>query len=299
MLNVDNVEDAAYYNNAFIERLSEEGPEKAAAAITDYIRMKIREESFARPILGSQPITPLELDVTENTRTPVKYVDLEPDSQGYAVTFRGKGKEQWFKGVRVPAHFAHFTSEEFRCTLGELATYRAPIKQIVHDNHLLDVAAKEDDVFIKAVDTVITASGLTYNATGGFIPAELTKACKQLTDNKLKVGNILINESSFQDMLSWASTQVGDAVASEVHVNGWTYSKLMGYNFVRTTKTDLVQDGNIYIFAAPQYLGRHYVLYDVQTYFEQKGPEIMFYVWEDVGMTIGNTKACAKLTWTP
>lgn len=295
----DTIEDAGYYNNAFIERLKEDGQEKAAAALTDYIRMKIREESFCRPILNSQPITPLELDVTEKTRTPVKYVDLEPDSTGYAVTFRGKAQEKWFKGVRYRVDFANYQSEEFKCTLGELATYRAPIKQIIHDNHLLDVAAQEDAIFISAVDDIVGVTGKSYDATNGFIATELTKACKQITNDKLKVGTILINESSFQDILSWPATQVGDAQASEVHINGFTYSKILGYNFVRTTKTDLVPDGNIYIFAPSQYLGRHYVLHDVQTFLEQKGPNLSFYVWEDVGMGIGNTKACAKMTWTP
>ena len=53
------VEDARAYNQAFIERLKQEGTEKVAAQLTDYTRQKIREEAFCRPILGSQPISPL------------------------------------------------------------------------------------------------------------------------------------------------------------------------------------------------------------------------------------------------
>ena len=295
----DTVEDASYYNNAFVERIKEEGPEKAAAAMTDYVRMKIREVAFCRPILGSQPITPLELDKSEKSDTPVKWIDVEPDSEGYAVTFKGKAPEKWFKQNAAMVAFANYQSEEFKCTLAQLATYRMPVKQIVHDNHLLDVAKKEDDIFIKSVDTILGVTGKVYNASGGFIATELTKACKQITKDELKVGTILINESSFQDILSWPATQVGDVQASEVHINGFTYSKLLGHNFVRTTKVGLVPDGNIYIFAGPQYLGRHYVLHDVQTFLEQKGPNISFYCWEDVGMAIANTKAVAKMTWTP
>ena len=68
---------------------------------------------------------------------------------------------------------------------------------------------------------------------------------------------------------------------------------------MRTVKTDIVPDGELYIFTSPEFLGRHYVLNDVQVFFKQEGDEITFWCWEDIGMGIGNANAVSKMTWTP
>lgn len=293
----DLVEDARAYNQAFIERLRDDGVEKAASQLTDYTRQKLREESFCRPILGSQPITPLELDVTESIKTPVKFVDKEPDSKAYAVTFRGQGETRWFEGERYRVDFVHIESERFKCNLSELATYRAPIRKILHDNYLLDVREKEDKLFYDAVNVAVASSGNTY-AASGFDIVNIAKTAKLIAGKRLVPLTVLISSSTFEMLKTFPATQVGDAVASECHVNGWKYDKIGGYNYVKTIKSDIVPDGELYIFTAPEFLGKHYTLYDVQVYFEQKGSEISFFVWEDIGMGIGNTNAIAKMTWS-
>lgn len=293
------VEDARAYNQAFIERLKQEGTEKCASQLTDYTRQKIREESFCRPILGSQPISPLELDVSEKTKTPVKFVDKEPDSKAYSVTFRGKGETRWFEGERYRVDFASIKSEVFKCTLAELATYRSPIRQILHDNYLLDVREQEDKFFYDAINTVVNSTGNIHASTNGFIITELIKATKKISNNRLVPVTILLSSSAFEDLKGWPATQIGDQKASEVSEKGWTYDRIANYNYVRTVKTDIVPDGELYIFASPEYLGKHYVLNDVQVFFKQEGDEITFWCWEDIGMGIGNSNAIAKMTWTP
>ena len=293
----DFAEDARAYNQAFVEKIRDEGSEKAAAQLTDYTRQKIREEAFCRPILASQPITPLELDVTDQIKTPVKFVDKEPDSKAYAVTFRGKGDDRWFDGDRYRVDFVHIESERFKCTLGELATYRAPIRKILHDNYLLDVREKEDKLFYDAVNTVVAESGNTHVASTGFNMIELSNTAKMVANKRLEPITILMSSSTFRDLSTWPATLVGSPLASEINVNGWKYDKIGGYNYVKTVKTDILPDGELYIFTGPEFLGKHYTLYDVQVYFEQKGSEISFFVWEDIGMGIGNTNAVAKMTW--
>lgn len=293
------VEDARAYNQAFIERLKQEGTEKCAAQLTDYTRQKIREESFCRPILGSQPISPLELDVAEKTRTPVKWVDKEPDSRAYAGTFRGQGETEWFEGERYRVDFASIKSKVFKCTLAELATYRSPIRQILHDNYLLDVREQEDKLFYDAVNTVVNATGNIHASTEGFVVNSLVKASKKIANNRLIPVTVLLSSSAFESLKTWPATQIGSVAASEVIVNGWKYNKIADFNYIRTVKTDIVPDGELYIFTSPEYLGKHYVLNDVQVFFKQEGDEITFWCWEDIGMGIGNSNAIAKLTWTP
>jgi len=293
------VEDARSYNQAFIERLKQEGVEKTAAQLTDHTRQKIREESFCRPILNSQPISPLELDVSEKTRTPVKFVDKEPDSKAYAVTFRGKGESRWFEGERYRVDFTSIKSEVFKCTLAELATYRSPIRQILHDNYLLDVREQEDKLFYDAANAVVNATGNIHASSNGFVIGDLVKAAKKITNNRLIPMTILLSSSAFESLKTWPATQVGDQVASETIVNGWKYEKIGGYNYVRTVKTDIIPDGELYIFTAPEFLGKHYVLNDVQVFFKQEGDEITFWCWEDIGMGFGNSNAISKMTWAP
>lgn len=296
---MDIMDDSRAYNQAFIEILKQDGPVKAAAALTEYVRMEIREESFARRILGSQPITPLELDKQEKGDTPIKIVELEPDSQAYALTFDGKPPERWFKGSSYTVYFAHYRTEAWRGTEGKLATYKSPIKKIIHDNQLLDIAKREDKTLIDGVEVIIAATGKSYSATGGWTATEFAKGCKQITKDKLRVGGVLMNESNYNEMAAWPATQVGGKRATESHESGWTHKDLMGKGLITTVKEDLIPDGTIYFFAAPEYLGKHYVLNDLRVYFEHKGPDIMFFTWADIGMGIGNTKAVAKMTWTP
>lgn len=293
------IEDARAYNQAFIERLREEGPEKVAAQLTDYTRMKIREEAFCRPILASQPITPLELDVTEKIDTPVKFVDKEPDSKAFTLTFMGKGDSRWFKGERYRIDFAHYESEHFKSNLATLATYRAPIRQILHDNYLLDVREQEDRIFYDGINTIVNATGNIHASTSGFNIGSLVKAAKIIANKRLIPITILMSSSSFEDLKTWPATQIGDQAASEVIINGWKYDKIGGYNYVKTIKTDIVPDGELFMFTSPEYLGKHFVLNDVQVFFKQEGSDIEFWVWEDVGMGIGNVNGIAKMTWTP
>lgn len=294
------LEDARAYNQAFVERLKEEGPEKVAAQLTDYTRQKIREEAFCRPILASQPITPLELDVTEKINTPVKFVDKEPDSKAYTLTFKGKGDSRWFEGERYRIDFAHYESEHFRSNLATLATYRAPIRQILHDNYLLDVREQEDKTFYDGINAIVQATGKIYSPVGNtFTITSLTKTAKLVATSRLTPITVLLSSATFEDLKTWPATQIGDQAASELIVNGWKYDKIGGYNYVKTVKSDIVPDGELFVFAAPEYLGKHFVLHDVQVFFKQEGSDVEFWVWEDVGMGIGNVNGIAKMTWTP
>jgi hypothetical protein len=64
---------------------------------------------------------------------------------------------------------------------------------------------------------------------------------------------------------------------------------------IRTIKNNILRDGNIYIFAAPEFFGYFYILNDVKFYIDKIANRIMWQSWEDIGMGFGNISAVAKL----
>jgi hypothetical protein len=69
----------------------------------------------------------------------------------------------------------------------------------------------------------------------------------------------------------------------------------MGYNFIRTMKKDIVPYKSIYLFSTPEYLGVFDILTDVKAFVEQKGSHLSFYLYESIGMAIGNTNGVAQI----
>lgn len=75
-------------NELFLSKLdSEAGKEKIAQLGSDYIRDRLREESFARKVLPPKTVTRADLQVSVNHDTLVKIVETEPQSRAMSMSF--------------------------------------------------------------------------------------------------------------------------------------------------------------------------------------------------------------------
>ena len=63
----------------------------------------------------------------------------------------------------------------------------------------------------------------------------------------------------------------------------------------RTIKTNILRPGNIYGFAAPEFIGDAYVLNDTKFYIDKIMNLITWASWIDIGVGIGNIASMCKL----
>ena len=293
-------------NEMFVANLqSQDGINKVAQEGSTFIRQKLREASFARKILPPQYVTKDDLTRSVNHDGLVKITDIEPDSRAMVVTFRGNPTAEYVVGERFEIPFFQVSSPDFQKTEEELLAYEMPLTDVIEKNSVLDIQKIEDTSFLGQCDQAIavevalgntTANTGTYDATTGAIPKTSLKTLFDILDgNQLESRAILMDRKMFNRLFLWDATTVGDAVGSQVYVNGHTYSTLFGRRLVVSNKTDLL-DNKIYVFTDPEFFGQFLVLQDTQFWLEKKKNIVTWAAWETLGMGIGNTKAVGKLT---
>jgi hypothetical protein len=298
---------ASTINELFVQKLnSPEGLEKVAQEGSAFIRSKLREVSFARKIIQPEYVTKADLQRSVNHDGLVKIVDIEPDSQAMTVNFRGQPNTNYLMGERYEIPFFMISSEDFQKTEEELLAYEMPLTEVIERNSVKDIQKIEDTSFLSAVDDAISASGNTVAGSlsdDGEIEKSSFKSLFDLLDgNELRAETILMSTETFNRLFLYDATTVGDAVGSEVAVNGYTYASLFGRKLVVSNKTDILHDDtteNVYAFTAQEFLGNFFVLNDTKFWIEKKKNIVSFAAYETVGMGIGNTAACAIMTLTP
>ena len=297
---------ASTINELFIQKLnSPEGIEKAAAEGSAFIRQKLREVSFARKIIQPEYVTKADLQRSVNHDGLVRIVDIEPDSQAMTVNFRGQPDTNYLMGERYEIPFFMISSEDFQKTEEELLAYEMPLTEIIERNSVKDIQKIEDESFLVHIDAAITSTGNTVSGTltSGVISKDSFRQLFNILDgNELRAETILMSTETYNRLFLYDATTVGDAVGSELTVNGYTYASIFGRKLIVSNKTDLLHDGtteNVYVFAAQEFLGNFCILNDTKFWIEKKKNIITFASYETLGMGIGNINACGKMTLTP
>jgi hypothetical protein len=318
----------------FNQRLdSQEGKDKLAELGGSWIRDRLREVAYSRHILPPEQVTRADCQRSVNHDTLVKIVDVEPQSKAMAITFRDQPTARFIRGPKAEIPFFTISSEKFEKTEQELLAYEMPITKIIEDNSVKDIQEIEDREFtrhiesgIQALQTEINATtNVPYNATQiraananaqvvSVVKGELAlnadgvdftvrpvqrpdfvNLFKLLDTNRLRSERMLITEPDHDDVLQWTLEDFGDRMTSETVVDGYKYNTLLGRKVVRTVKTDILRPGNIYIFTAPQFFGKFYILNNTKFYIDKIANVITWQSWEDIGMGIINIASCRKL----
>jgi hypothetical protein len=116
---------------------------------------------------------------------------------------------------------------------------------------------------------------------------------------RLRPALMLMTETDSDDFDQWTHEDYGDRLQSETALDGYTYNKVLGLRIVRTIKNDILREGNVYVFTAPEFFGRNYTLNDVKFYIDKVANRIFWQAWMDVGMGFGNIAAVVKLELYP
>lgn len=296
----------AQVNELFLQRLnSPEGMDKVAQEGAAFVRQKLREVSFARKIINPQYTMRPELQRSINHEGLVKIVDIEPDSKAMVVTFRGNPDGQYIEGPRYEIPFFMISSPDFQKTESELRAYGYPITEIMERNSVLDIHKVEDEQFLKHVNAAIDVEvGLgntfksltkTYDSDGTIKRKDLKELFDALDGDKLRAEYILMDSTMYNRLMLYPATEIGSGATSEIVINGYTYSTFMGRKLVVSNKKDLL-DNTIYAFTTQDFFGQFLILEDTKFWIEKKKNIITFAAYEEIGMGIGNTRSCARLT---
>ena len=346
-------------NEMFMTRMNtSEGKEKIAAYGGNYIRDRLREDGFLRAILPPKDVSPNDPDIQVSMThdTLVKIVEMEPQSRGASMSFRGGPSVNYFTAARFETAFFTVGSQRFEQTEQELLAYRMPITEILKRNIANDVQEIEDRILLTHSESACQslqqdAQGLTFGAPYAAAVAftarnvalnavvEVGKVksidCVQNTaagsnaagcdealvfpvqkDDFIKLfktfnGNgsttgrspasrlicdkVLMTNQDWEDVNSWSLSDMGDKLVGETTVDGYKSSKLIGRTIIRTLKTDLLRPGNLYAYAAPEFLGGFCILNKLKFYADKERNKFSFEAWEDVCVYLANVAAVRKM----
>jgi hypothetical protein len=293
-------------NGAFLN-MFESGMEKQAAdAVNDYIRVRMREDGFARRILPPVQITNDELDRQVDTDKPVKVVDKEPNSPGaISVPFATLPINRYIRGPRFRVMFDRILTPKFTKDIDELRTYDMDIRQILSDNAIKDMLAEEDGKWIAVVNNLLVSQGGTVPETGtvqwrsiagGITRDTIAESMKIMpsTPNHLNPSTILVNNVTIWDVVKFGRDEIGGDLSQELFERGFAEREIMGVRWIITIKRDLVPDSSLFFFAEPKFLGKFFILEDTTMYIDRKAYMLEFFAYESLGACIANVAAVAR-----
>ena len=156
------------------------------------------------------------------------------------------------------------------------------------------------------IDTLVGAKGVGDNhldaganslgSDGSINKSNFTDLFNVLDGNQLKADTVLMGSEMYNRLLLWPASNAGDSYGTEVTINGYTYSTLFGRKLIVSNKSDLIPDKRIFAFAAQEYLGKFFILNDTKFWVKKDKNIITWAAYETIGMGIGNSKACAKIS---
>jgi len=133
---------------------------------------------------------------------------------------------------------------------------------------------------------IIMSEETTFNRR---VVAQAVKIC---TANQMKAKVLLLHEYDWNDTIAWTDQDAGLDLIKEIVVGGYKYTTIGGFTYVTTLRDNpaILQPGQIYVFPAPEMLGRFLVLQNTQFYINKEGRFFNMEAWEECGVGFGNIK---------
>jgi hypothetical protein len=299
-------EQVQLINQTFINYLTTPGMEKKAVdAAPDFTRFKLRERGFLRKIIPPENIGPGQLDRWLDSDLPLKIVEMEPDGPpAITIPFNGLPVNLYIKGPRYPVFFNRLETSRFTVDVEHLYTYDMDIRQILSDNAVKDMMKKEDETFLRSIETalggpnqVVPFSGIVQwkQFSGGLTRNNFIESLKIMgrTVSRLEPAVALLNATTVRDLTKWNMIEAGGNLSENLLVNGWDREQFHKVDLIISINRDIVPDDRIYYFARPEFLGKLYVLTDVTMFVKREHYFIEYFCYETIGCSIGNLNALA------
>jgi hypothetical protein len=285
-----------FLNMSFLDKIDQGMTKEAGVAMSAFVRQKLREDGFTRRILTPTMITAAELD-RQVTEEPTVIVEKEPDSVAATLPFLGRSEIRYWKTARYPVTFQKLASAEFKKSKFELATYRTDIRTVLQENSVKDLQEQEDIGFYNNILSVATANSNVFTMSGGFTKVNLMAGIKNLINKRLPVGCILMTQAMYNDLLTFAASDIGSPAASDLFRGAATLDNFFGYKIITTNKTNILPTNQAIVFAPGAYLGQMYLLQDATVFLKAEQDMIEFSTYEAAGVGLGNVNGAVVLNF--
>jgi hypothetical protein len=269
-------------NHIMLDGLTSKDPyvsKEARSTLDDYLHLRVREDGLFPKILPQTNVSWDDCDNQVDTIMPVIIREMEPTSTAaIGLPFGGVPSNMYMGAPRYRVLFDRNTSDRYTADVMNLRGYTMDIRQVFNDIMLTDMLHEEDRKYFALVDslcgTVNVGSGTRFDAVGtkGYIQlgGVINRATVRLlseglvaTSHKLDGSKIVMNQRTAKQIIELDRTAAGGDSAERTLIDGVSVQKLAGYDLIITNKTDLVVNNDVYMFAAPEYLGDNLVLEDL------------------------------------
>lgn len=294
-------------NSTLFEQLGTPGMQKIAAdAITDFTRVRMREDGILRRVLPPLSVSNDELTRQVDTDDPVVICEKEPDSPAaVSVPFGSLPINYYILGPRYRVQFNRILTPNFTKDVDQLRTWVMDIRQVMTDNAIKDMLGEEDNNWFKTVNsaligqnqpTIASSTNQWSSIAGGITRDTLQDALKTLptTPFHLEAQTVVINNVSIREILKWGRDEVGGDFAQDLLKSGWSEQEFMNVKWLVTIKRDLVPDNTIFQFAEPKFIGKFLELEPTTLYVKREFFMLSFFGYETIGCSIGHTGSLAR-----
>ena len=289
--------DVQAVNQAFFDLLERGMDKQAAESGNRLIRTVVRQEANVRSLYNVTPVGPGDLDQHPTSDQPMKYLDIEPNSEASAVQFYATPEAESYTLSRVPGFFQMIQSKEFYKNKFELMTNRNDVRQILAENSTKDVGDQEDVAWRRGALIHIKRNPTVQRSTfASLTPTAWKSAMQAVVDRRQPVGKGLLAESRYMDMIDQPATVVGESIARRHYEEGIKNEKgLLGLPVVTSVKTDIYLKDEAWIVPPEEFMGAFWTLQDATLFVEQRGPMIRFYVYESICIVFARGNALQQI----
>jgi len=302
-------------NQRVMDQLASNNPDmrkEGTDNITNYTRMRVREDGILRRTMPPTPITSDQLDRAVDHDGLCKIVDKEADSPAaVSLPFATLPANQYIVGDRYRVDMARIVTPRFTSDVDQLRSHDYDIREVISNNSLKDALAEEDGKFFGLVNTLLVGQGIPIAAagnialwqaiTGGITRETLNDATKIMnrTPGRLSVSTIVANQIFAKDLQKWGFDETGGDLSQEITQKGIVERELFGVRWLFTIKRDLVPDNTIFMFTQPDHLGKFFILEDMVMHLKKEAYMLWWFAYELIGAAIGNTNGISRVDFGP
>lgn len=301
-------------NEIFIQALQDNDLRKEAAEkAAEYLKLMIYEDGFMERILPAQTISPSQCDRSVDSPNYQVVIDKEfIDVMAVTHSFRGRSPYDYIETERYAVKFYELASPEYSLTEGELRSMRQPIQNLIRHHIAYYIRKKMDEIFVGAVNASIIASSNLIDrssSTDSILTPVLVTQLRNMIDGQnpqyLKSTTLLMTTTQHNYIATWIQQNTAAGAGSHVGVtggygtdlwrNGFDSDTLFGLRVVKTLKSDLIQQNDIYLFTDPEYIGHHFTFNDDRFSIQHEHNVMRWKGFRTFGFAIGNVNTIAKL----
>lgn len=284
------------YNTQYLQKMKDPVTRaKLALHMGEYIRQKVREGSISDKVIPPQTVTAAELVPQLTGDTMYKIDELEPDARALELNWDGMPTGEYFHGDRFVTPLWVTSTERLAKSVEELWAYRMPIREVLSDISANEILRVQDQHFFRLAEAAVAISGKVVQTTETRpTPTVLTDLQNLLDGDELECAVFVMHKTDF-NRLKVLPSALTDQLAAELVVKGWTAATVGGIKYIVTIKGDVVPENTIWAFTAPEYLGTHYLLQDIEFESETRFRRVQFESRKVHGFNIANLDAVAKL----